>query len=84
MNVSIEVFKVLAAVADHWPGERGHRLRRNFDWPGREKFIVRNHNESSADFADLRRLFLLLDEADVATSFQSGDFDFLEILGGGA
>ena len=65
MDVAVETFKIVAAMSNHRSRKRGHRLRRDLDRAGCEKLVVRDHELASADFADLRRVFLAGDETDV-------------------
>ena len=43
MNRAVEIFKIIAAVADHWPREGRPGFFGNLDWPGSEKLVVRLH-----------------------------------------
>ncbi len=55
MNVSVKIFKILAAMSDHRPRKSGHRLRGNFDRAGREKLVVRNHKAKVERGSRLRK-----------------------------
>ena len=43
MNLAVEIFESLAAMANHGTRKSGERFFRNFDRAGDEKLIVRNH-----------------------------------------
>jgi len=46
MNITVKILKIFAAMSDHRPRERGQRFRRNFDWTGCEKLVVRSHAQT--------------------------------------
>jgi hypothetical protein len=52
-------------VSDHRSRERGHRLRRNFDWSWREKLVLQSHGQTLV----ARRLFS--NETDVAAALDA-------------
>jgi len=65
MNVAVKILKIVAAVSDHRSRERGHRLRRNFDWSWREKLVLQSHGQTLV----ARRLFS--NETDVAAALDA-------------
>ena len=46
-SVAEEIFKIFSAMTNHRPRERGHRFRRNFDWAGSDKLVVRKHQANA-------------------------------------
>ena len=80
MYLAVEIFEILAAMSDHRPRERGHRFRRNFDWAGSEKLIVRNHEAIIRRFRRFSQIFLLFEEADVAAAFDVAFTDVLQVF----
>ena len=62
MNVAVKISKIFAAMSDHRSRERGQCLRRNLDWSGSEKLVVRSH----AQMLIAGRLFS--NETDVAAA----------------
>ena len=47
MNVAVKVLKIFAAMSDHGLRKGSQRFRRNLDWAGDEKLVVRNHTKRS-------------------------------------
>ena len=47
MDLAVESFESVAAVADHRPRESGHGFLRNLDRAGREELVVWNHGRTS-------------------------------------
>ena len=43
MNLAVEIFESLAAMANHGTRKSGERFRRNLDRAGNEKLVVRSH-----------------------------------------
>jgi len=74
MNIAVEIFKVLAAMSDHWPRKRGHRFGRHLDWARNEKLIVWKHAQTLV----ARRRFS--NETDVAAALDPALLYFGDIV----
>src|SRR5437588_12497814 len=91
MNLAVKIFKIFAAMADHRSREGGQRFSGNFDWAGSEKLVVNLHQEnverptSNVQCRNRKRQLSTLrvgfDEADVATAFETRNFDFHQLFG---
>ena len=83
MNLAVEIFKSLAAMANHRMRKGVERFFRNLDRAGNEKFIVRNHGQilpakSKCANASRSHSSRLTNEADVTAALDARDFDVVD------